>query len=137
MDARPAGKGPFGTEQQAGNVREWVCGRLDMQAYTKAPRGDDPSVTITDPLVGCDSTDGAAYRVYRGGSFNDSAEKLRSANRFWIRIMWWTNAWWLARSIDTPGREWRRSAGGTEALVQIASGSEDEEDESSLRTECS
>ncbi len=81
VDARPAGKGPFGTEQQAGNVDEWVCDAYDKDAYSKAPRGDDPSVAITDPSVGCDAADGVALRVIRGGSFLDSAVNLRSAYR--------------------------------------------------------
>ncbi len=81
VDARPAGKGPFGTEQQAGNVWEWVCDAYDEDAYSKAPRGDDPNVAITDPSVGCDAADGVALRVVRGGSFFYSAEDLRSASR--------------------------------------------------------
>jgi formylglycine-generating enzyme required for sulfatase activity len=50
VDAHPAGAGPFGTEQQAGNVWEWVADRTD---------------------------DG--WGVVRGGSYLDTAWGLRAS----------------------------------------------------------
>jgi formylglycine-generating enzyme required for sulfatase activity len=50
VDAHPAGAGPFGAEQQAGNVWEWV-----------ADRGDD------------------GWGVVRGGSYLDTAWGLRAS----------------------------------------------------------
>jgi toxoflavin biosynthesis protein ToxD len=50
VDAHPAGAGPFGTEQQAGNVWEWV-----------ADRGDD------------------GWGVVRGGSYLDTAWGVRAS----------------------------------------------------------
>ncbi len=52
----PAGAGPFGTLEQAGNVREWCAD----------PWTDDP-----------------AFRVVRGGAWDDPAWKLRAAYRAW------------------------------------------------------
>jgi formylglycine-generating enzyme required for sulfatase activity len=50
VDAHPGGAGPFGTEQQAGNVWEWV-----------ADRGDD------------------GWGIVRGGSYLDTAWGLRAS----------------------------------------------------------
>jgi formylglycine-generating enzyme required for sulfatase activity len=50
VDAHPAGAGPYGTEQQAGNVWEWV-----------SDRGDD------------------GWGVVRGGSYLDTAWGLRAS----------------------------------------------------------
>ncbi len=82
VTARPSGKGPFGTEQQAGNVWEWVCDRYEGDAYSKPPHRGRPA---SNPAVGCQSADGVAVRVIRGGSFFDSAVNLRSAHRLWNR----------------------------------------------------
>jgi len=50
VDAHPAGAGPFGAEQQAGNVWEWVADRTD---------------------------DG--WGIVRGGSYLDTAWGLRAS----------------------------------------------------------
>ncbi len=52
----PAGAGSFGTLDQAGNVREWCAD----------PWQDDP-----------------AFRVVRGGAWDEPAWKLRAAYRTW------------------------------------------------------
>lgn len=54
--ARPEGAGPFGTLDQAGNVREWCV----------------------DPWAG-----DPAFRAVRGGAWDDPAWKLRAAYRTW------------------------------------------------------
>jgi len=67
---------PFGVYDMAGNAWEWVedC---DHDNYQGAP--DDGRAWI-------DSTKCATgYRGLRGGSWNDSPQYLRSANRDWLR----------------------------------------------------
>jgi formylglycine-generating enzyme required for sulfatase activity/predicted MPP superfamily phosphohydrolase len=72
----PAGKGPFGTLDQAGNVWEWCRDAWDSDAYRKRATGAEP----VDPLVeGHVDSD----RVLRGGGWADSAVSLRSASRYW------------------------------------------------------
>ena len=73
VESRPAGRGPFGAFDQAGNVDEWVLDAYDAAAY--APR--EGKLTI-DPYV---STSPGGDRVFRGGSFDVSSEYLRSARR--------------------------------------------------------
>lgn len=69
VGSRPKGVGPFGTHDQAGNVREWIAdcyvGRYD-ETVSKHPFVDKPDCGI---------------RVLRGGAFNSSAGRLRSAIR--------------------------------------------------------
>ncbi|MEM7586210.1 MAG: SUMF1/EgtB/PvdO family nonheme iron enzyme [Acidobacteriota bacterium] len=70
---RPAGAGPFGTLDQAGNVWEWCQDVWDEAAYRKRA-GREP----LDPLV----TEGeAGFRVLRGGGWDGSAGILRAACR--------------------------------------------------------
>jgi formylglycine-generating enzyme required for sulfatase activity len=75
----PAGQGPFGTLDQAGNVWEWCADVLDAEAYARREDGArDPLVTVGEP----------AFRVLRGGSWLDKAENLACAYRFryWARL---------------------------------------------------
>ncbi|MEE8525595.1 MAG: SUMF1/EgtB/PvdO family nonheme iron enzyme [Thermoanaerobaculia bacterium] len=61
-DSRPAGAGPFGAHDMAGNVREWCA-----ESWGEPP-----------------ATAGAGtFRVVRGGAWNDPAWKLRAAWRTW------------------------------------------------------
>ncbi|HNC95718.1 MAG TPA: formylglycine-generating enzyme family protein, partial [Myxococcota bacterium] len=68
VDSLPAGRGPFGTYHQAGNVWEWVG---DWYAPYDSQSVNNP----TGPAVG---------RVLRGGPWSDDAVDLRSALRAWI-----------------------------------------------------
>ncbi|MCG8425437.1 MAG: formylglycine-generating enzyme family protein, partial [Proteobacteria bacterium] len=72
--SKPAGKGPFGTHDQAGNVWEWCRDRWNEHAY----QGREHAVA-EDP----ETTEGATdMRPLRGGSWCHDAEYLRSAFRF-------------------------------------------------------
>lgn len=68
----PAGMGPFGTLDQAGNVWEWCRDSWDEKAYKG--RGE---LTI-DPLS---MSRVATMRAFRGGSWANSAEDLHTAFR--------------------------------------------------------
>lgn len=65
------GANGFGLHDMSGNVREWVWDRLDFEWYLR------PGATIDNtqgPEVGVN-------RVFRGGSFGDSAAGVRVAQR--------------------------------------------------------
>ena len=70
---RPAGRGPFGAEEQAGNVLEW-CASL----FTSYRVG-----LWVDPCHRGDIADRVAPRVLRGGSWSHLARHLRCARRLW------------------------------------------------------
>lgn len=71
----PAGRGPFGTLDQAGNVWDWCRDAWDQKAYAKrAANADEP----VDPFV---EGDKVSDRVLRGGGWIDPAEGLRAAIR--------------------------------------------------------
>jgi iron(II)-dependent oxidoreductase len=74
VDLFPAGKGPFGTLGQAGNVWEWCQDVWDGAAYKK--RKDKETV---DPIV---SGSDDVMRSVRGGSHWSGAGYLRCAFRF-------------------------------------------------------
>ncbi len=76
----PAGRGPFGTLDQAGNVWEWCRDTWDEQAYTKRLRAIGEA---GDPFVEKGTRE---WRVLRGGSWMDSGVLLRAACR-------WNQAW--------------------------------------------
>lgn len=71
----PAGSGPFGTLDQAGNVWEWCKDRYDPIAYQG--RG----ALTGDPYESGDDASPDEVRVVRGGSRDGSAQGLRSAYR--------------------------------------------------------
>jgi formylglycine-generating enzyme required for sulfatase activity len=72
----PAGRGPFGTLDQAGNVWEWCRDVWDAQAYQKRA-----GKAVSDPIV----TEGnKSMHPLRGGSWVVSAECLRSTSRLWL-----------------------------------------------------
>lgn len=70
-----AGRGPFGTLDQAGNVWEWCRDRFDKAAYRNR------AVPAVDPLVLGEDADPAEGRAVRGGSWHNPAQSLRSAGR--------------------------------------------------------
>lgn len=70
----PAGAGPYGTMDQAGNVWEWCLDRYEGTAY----RGRDGQV---DPVVSGDENAEKVLRVMRGGSWDGPSEYLRAAVR--------------------------------------------------------
>ena len=63
---------PWGLYDMHGNVAEWVLDVYDEIGYENLPNGTE------DPLI---TKDVLYPHVYRGGSWKDSPEKLRSANR--------------------------------------------------------
>lgn len=72
----PAGQGPFGTLDQAGNVWEWCRDAWDQNAYAK--RLHRP----IDPVEGKGLKGPEVQRVLRGGGWVVSAGNLRAALRF-------------------------------------------------------
>jgi formylglycine-generating enzyme required for sulfatase activity len=71
----PAGRGPFGTLDQAGNVWEWCRDAYDEETYAqRAVRGEES----LDPCV---ESDEASLRVLRGGGWGDPAGDMRAAVR--------------------------------------------------------
>jgi len=71
----PAGRGAFGTLDQAGNVWEWCCDAWDQSVYReRATLGE----ALLDPTV---EGDEGSERVVRGGGWSDPAENLRAAVR--------------------------------------------------------
>ena len=63
----PAGDGPFGCADMAGNVSEWTLSQLRPDPY--------------DPLDGRETVEEAAERVIRGGSWFKPALRARNAAR--------------------------------------------------------
>jgi formylglycine-generating enzyme required for sulfatase activity len=73
----PAGRGPFGHLDLAGNVWEWCLDAWDPAAYQK--RGE--FITASDELEAPYDDPGLLDRVCRGGAFSTSSRYLRSACR--------------------------------------------------------
>ena len=83
ITAKPKGRGPFGTLNQAGNVWEWVTDCYDGGAYEKRKAQSekpDYTVPVSNPV---DDRPGCDRRVLRGGSFAYGPRGLRSALRVW------------------------------------------------------
>ncbi len=70
----PRGRGPFGTEDQAGNVAEWCADVWDGNAYPLKPE--------TSASESYESQNGPRERAVRGGSWWDGPIHLRAASRF-------------------------------------------------------
>ena len=79
VDAYPAGAGPYGTLDQAGNVWEWCLDEFDEQAYRDRDGQEDPVVKPKD------ESSEAADRVVRGGSWANPSQLLHSAFRVGVR----------------------------------------------------
>lgn len=71
----PAGAGPYGALDLAGNVWEWVWDRYDPRAYDRPAGTRDPAVAPAG------SQPAAVPHVLRGGGFGDNADGLRAARR--------------------------------------------------------
>jgi formylglycine-generating enzyme required for sulfatase activity len=65
-----AGRSPYGVEDLAGNVREWVADWYGENYYDSSSASDPRG-----PMTGSD-------RVLRGGAWGDGADSLRSAYRY-------------------------------------------------------
>ncbi|NMC70569.1 MAG: formylglycine-generating enzyme family protein [Myxococcales bacterium] len=72
VGTHPAGAGPYGTEDQAGNVAEWTADWYDAAAYQTCAGG---CANPTGPA-------GGTWRVVRGGGFGIGAFGVRVADRF-------------------------------------------------------
>ncbi len=75
VGTHPAGRGAFGTLDQAGNVWEWCQDVWREDAYEKRSGNE-----VVDPLV---TAGEESVRVLRGGSWGSPAGSLRAASRDW------------------------------------------------------
>lgn len=69
VGVHPKGQSPYGIHDLAGNVWEWVADRYEHHYYAESPL-ENPQGPASGPL-----------RVLRGGSWSNSAEVIRAANR--------------------------------------------------------
>ncbi|MCP5115946.1 MAG: SUMF1/EgtB/PvdO family nonheme iron enzyme, partial [bacterium] len=75
VGAYPAGVGPYGTLDQAGNVWEWCFDQYDSDAYRDRDGQRDP---VVEPK---DDSDEGAVRALRGGAWNNPSRNLHAAIR--------------------------------------------------------
>ncbi len=73
----PAGRGPYGHLDLAGNVWEWCRDIWSEEAYRQAPHSD---ANAADPV---NRQGNDEQRPLRGGGFRDVPFGLRAAHRFW------------------------------------------------------
>ena len=66
----PAGRSPYGAYDMSGNAAEWVADWYDADYYKNAP--------FKNPK----GPEKGKFRVYRGGSWNESNVNARTAKRF-------------------------------------------------------
>jgi formylglycine-generating enzyme required for sulfatase activity len=95
VGTHPAGRGPYGHLDLAGNVWEWTADVYDPYAYRRpgAPRGepggcaeamaaqDELRRNHRDGFTGSNPIPTECERVLRGGAFNYPARGLRASNR--------------------------------------------------------
>ena len=101
VEGCPAGQGPFGHFDMAGNVWEWCLDVFDEEAYSR--RGPDE---VVDPV---DVRRDEPGRVLRGGAWWDPADMLRCAVRYGISS--WVNGIFGLRVAGV----WRPPCGSQEA----------------------
>jgi len=70
VGAYPEGASPYGCQDMAGNVSEWVADWYDPHYYATSPSEDPPGPATGD------------RRVLRGGSFGGSSDGVRCAARY-------------------------------------------------------
>jgi formylglycine-generating enzyme required for sulfatase activity len=95
VGSRPAGRGPYGHEDLAGNVWEWMEDQYDPFAYRRATSGEGkpgscPEILATQNLLrrqgkqgftGSNPIPTVCEHAIRGGAYNYDADGLRSTNR--------------------------------------------------------
>ncbi len=75
---------PYGLFDMAGNVSEWVQDWMEEGYYRQSPRDNPPGPRADlDACLGeaCLGSFSITQKVYRGGSWNQHAGEMRSANR--------------------------------------------------------
>jgi formylglycine-generating enzyme required for sulfatase activity len=95
VGSRPAGRGPYGHDDLAGNVWEWVADEYDPYAYRRPTAGRGRPGTCPEILAtlaqlrrrgqrgftGSNPIPRVCEAVLRGGAYNYPAEGLRATNR--------------------------------------------------------
>jgi formylglycine-generating enzyme required for sulfatase activity len=95
VGSRPAGRGPYGHLDLAGNVWEWVADHYDPYAYRRPTAAEGRPGTCAEILeaqeelrrsgrqgfTGTNPIPTECERVLRGGAFNYDAPGLRASNR--------------------------------------------------------
>jgi formylglycine-generating enzyme required for sulfatase activity len=95
VGTHPAGRGPYGHDDLAGNLWEWTADDYDPLAYTRPTAAEGKPGTCDEILAaqeelrregkqgftGSNPIPTQCERVLRGGAFNYDADGLRSTNR--------------------------------------------------------